>query len=247
MKKLICLFILLSSNLWASTPLEQANKLYFNEKYDEAIQVYESILANKQHSVAVYFNLANAHYKLNHIAPSIYYYEKALILNPLDKDAQNNLAFAQAMTIDEIKPIPQVGFVKLVQQITGYFHYNTWAWITVSLSIFTLLLFVGYYLFQHTTTKRILFIVMILSVLLLSVSVMASLFEKEQFEKEQPAILFSESTELREEPKTESESVLTLHEGTKVYILEKHDSWSRVALLNGSEGWVASNSIKAIK
>ena len=80
---------------------DQANSLYNNGKYDAAILTYESILENNLHSSALYFNMANCYYKLNKIAPSIYYYEKALKLSPNDKDIQNNLSFAQQMTIDK--------------------------------------------------------------------------------------------------------------------------------------------------
>ena len=92
--------------------------MYNEGKYAEAISLYESILATKKHSAALYFNLANAHYKLNHIAPSIYYYEKALQLNPNDSDIKNNLAFAQNMTIDAINDVPEVGFSKLINNTT---------------------------------------------------------------------------------------------------------------------------------
>ncbi len=60
------------------TLFEEGNTFYNNGKYNEAIEKYEAILNSDQHSAEVYFNLGNAHYKLNHIAPSIYYYEMAL-------------------------------------------------------------------------------------------------------------------------------------------------------------------------
>ena len=66
--------------------------MYNQGKYAEAIDKYKAILETKNHSAALYFNLANAHYKLNNIAPSIYYYEKALQLAPNDPDIKNNLA-----------------------------------------------------------------------------------------------------------------------------------------------------------
>ena len=83
------------------TLFEEANTLYNKGKYGEAIDKYTSILETGNHSASLYFNLANANYKLNNIAPSIYFYEKALQLAPNDSDINNNLAFAQNMTIDD--------------------------------------------------------------------------------------------------------------------------------------------------
>ena len=53
---------------------DQANALYNEGKFADAVNKYEEILKTGQHSADIYYNLGNAHYKLNNIAPSIYYY-----------------------------------------------------------------------------------------------------------------------------------------------------------------------------
>ena len=100
MKKLILIIYLLSSLFGIS----QTNNLtYFNSgldlynqgKYSEAISQFKLIIENGEHSDALYFNLGNSYYKINDLANSIYYFEKALKLNPNDKDVLNNLSFSQ--------------------------------------------------------------------------------------------------------------------------------------------------------
>src|SRR5690554_2797315 len=116
MKQIIysVLFIFSSVCFAQNTSLfDQGNALYNDGEYEQAILKYETILENGEHSAALYFNLANAHYKLNHIAPSIYYYEKALQLAPNDKEIKNNAAFAKNMTIDAIGTVPEVGLPDL--------------------------------------------------------------------------------------------------------------------------------------
>ena len=49
---------------------QKANAAYAEGKYEAAVQAYEEILASGQTSAELHYNLANAHYKLNHIAPS---------------------------------------------------------------------------------------------------------------------------------------------------------------------------------
>ena len=71
----------------------QATEHYNKGEYSKAIENYEQILEGGEHSPELYFNLANCHYKLNHIGPSIYYYEKALLLNPDDGEIKNNLKY----------------------------------------------------------------------------------------------------------------------------------------------------------
>ena len=112
MKRLIYILISLVSIIsFAQNDaiFDEANTMYNEGKYAEAIDTYTKILNNDYHSPELYFNLANAHYKLNNIAPSIYYYEKALMLSPNDSEIENNAAFARNMTIDAIDVIPEAG------------------------------------------------------------------------------------------------------------------------------------------
>ena len=62
--------------------------------YEQAIVSYDSIEKLGYISSELYFNLGNCYYKLNKVAPTIYNYEKALLLDPLNEDAKNNLVFA---------------------------------------------------------------------------------------------------------------------------------------------------------
>lgn len=106
---------------------EQANDHYNEGQYEEAVALYLRILESDRHSAALYYNLGNAYYKLNRIAPSIYYYEKALLLAPDDEDIRNNLLFAQKMTIDAIETLPQTAISRLAEKVVGRFSYHIWA------------------------------------------------------------------------------------------------------------------------
>ena len=132
---IIILFTVSFSLAQNKTIFEQANTFYNNGEYEKAIKKYEQILSSKKHSAELYFNLANAHYKLNHIAPSIFYYEKALLLNPNDKEINNNANFARNMTIDAIETVPEVGLKRIFNEIIRALHFDSWAWWSV-ISIF---------------------------------------------------------------------------------------------------------------
>ena len=60
--------------------LTNANTLYKDGKYQEAIKLYQKIESTKNVSSELYFNLGNSFSKLNQVAPSIYNYEKALTI-----------------------------------------------------------------------------------------------------------------------------------------------------------------------
>ena len=136
MKYFFFLLLFTTQFLLAQGAFERANKLYKEGKYQNAIDVYQSIANAKKHSADLYFNLGNCYYKLNDVAPAIYNFEKALLLNPNDADIQNNLRFAQKLQIDDIKEIPKVGFRNMLQDFTAKYHYDTWAWISVAFAGF---------------------------------------------------------------------------------------------------------------
>lgn len=247
MKNILYILLLTSQLFFAQNGFDRGNALYQKERYEEAIVEYESVFATNQHSAELYFNLGNCYYKLNKVAPSIYNYEKALVLQPNDAEIQNNLKFAQKLQIDEIKVIPTVGFSKMIHNFTSAFHYNTWAWISVGLSTLFLLCFMGYYFSKFTLTKRIFFFGMFALLLLLLISVSAAISEKNNYDNEKPAIVFAEMVLVKSEPQKASNTVFTIHEGTKVFILETLNNWRKIQLTDGTEGWIDKSAIKEVK
>ena len=137
---------------------EQANDLYNSGYYKDAVDRYDSILAEDQHSAELYFNLANCYYKLNEIGPSIFYYEKALQLAPNDSDILNNLSYAQKMTIDAIQEVPEVGISKLLNKTLNSLSVDGWAVRCIALAFLFVSLFLGYYLSYSETKKRLFFV-----------------------------------------------------------------------------------------
>lgn len=247
MKNIIFILLLTTQFFFAQDGFERGNDFYRKGKYEQAITEYESVLAGKQHSAELYFNLGNSYYKLNKVAPAIYNYEKALVLNPNDAEITNNLKFAHKLQIDEIKDIPSVGFSKMVHDVTSIFNYNTWAWISVGFSVLFLVFFIGYYFSQITLSKRIFFFGMFVLLFLLLLSVSAAISEKNDSENEKPAIVFAEMVLVKSEPQKASNTVFTLHEGTKVFVLEALDNWKKIQLTDGTEGWIEKTAIREVK
>lgn len=249
MKKLAYIFITLFfvQAALAQDAFTKANDLYRKQKFAEAAQEYETILKGKQESAEVYFNLGNAYYKLGKIAPSVYNLEKALQLDPNYKDAQINLGYAKKMAIDDIKEVPKVGFSKMLYNLTGIYHYNTWAWIAVGFAFGFLILFIGYYFAGTTLIKRIFFVGMFVALLIIVISVLSAVFVKSVRNKERPAIVFAEVVAVKAEPNQNAEDAFVLHEGTKVFITEQVENWKKIELADDSVGWIENSSIKEVK
>jgi hypothetical protein len=247
MKHLVYIVIFITSFGFAQSGFEKGNVLYQKGQYEQAIQAYESVLDSHQQSAELYFNLGNCYYKLHQVAPSIYNYEKALVLAPDDVDIKNNLKFAHKLTIDEVKEVPKVGFAKLLRDFTGMYHFNTWAWISIVFGFLFLGFFIGYYFSPDTLSKRIFFFGMFLWLIFLFLSIGAGIFEKNHFVNERPAIVFSEVVEVKSEPQKASPATFILHEGTKVFVEETLGKWKKIELTDGTEGWIENEAIREVK
>ncbi|TRO67479.1 SH3 domain-containing protein [Christiangramia sabulilitoris] len=244
---LICfLFISFSGFSQNDDIFEEANTAYQQGNYQEAVKGYEAILANGETSAELYFNLGNAHYKLNHVAPSIYYYEKALQLDPTDEDIQNNIEFARNMAIDDIESIEKTGFDQWLISFTSFFNYTTWAVMAIIFSICFVSLFLLYYFSGRPLYKRLFFGGAMLSALLSVLSVIFAFQQQDFIQDNQYAIIFKEEIEVRDEPNLRGEASYELHEGTKARVLEDYQEWSRIELANGAQGWVKSADIRML-
>ena len=225
---------------------EKGNALYNQGKYTEAIDAYMTILDTKNHSAELYFNLGNAYYKLNKVAPSIYYFEKALQLAPNDADIKNNLAFAKNMTIDAIETIPEAAISKFTKSITNYMTFDGWAKTTVILVFCFVVLFLIYYFAYTTIRKRLAFIGSMASLFLFVVGLTLAFHKFNSDKNDKPAIVFAQESKVKAEPNLRSEESFKLHEGTKVQIIDTVKTWKKIKLDDGKSGWVSQEDIKEL-
>ena len=223
---------------------DEGNALYNEGKFAEAIDKYKVILDSGQHSAELYFNLGNAYYKLNNVPESIYYFEKALQLNPNDSDIKNNLTYAQNMTIDAIDVQPEVGFNKLFKNLVTYFTYETWAKLSIVFIILFVGLFLWYYFSYNTGKKRLAFISFTASLFFFAITLALAFQRFEIDRKNKPAIVFAPETSVKSDPNPNGQEVFQLHEGTKVNILETFENWNKIQLYDGKVGWIKTSDIK---
>lgn len=225
---------------------EQGKEQYKAEKYEAALQQWMKILENGEHSANLYYNIGNAHYQLHHVGPSIYYYEKARMLDPKDADIQNNLGFARNATIDAIEPLPQTFFAKWEQQLFRFMSYDGWAWMAVLGILLFTFLFLRYYFSAASKAKRFYFVTSLLALGtgLLALSMAFRTYHISAFNKE--AIVFAEVADVKNGPRMSDETIFQLHEGTKVRLLELEDNWCRIVLADGKDGWIPLDDIKEL-
>ena len=238
---------LVAANLNQNELFEKATAAYNNGLYQEAIAYYNQILEKDLHSAALYYNLGNAHYKIGEIAPSIYYYEKALLLQPGDEEVLNNLSFAKNMTLDAIQPLPQTFLHKMYQNWVYFLPMDTWAFIGVALMI---LFVVGFILFKaayNPNTKRLSLIGSLVFLFLSLTTTGFAYLQFHDYRSDNPAIVFEEEIVVRTEPNTAAPESFRLHEGTKVQLTDDLGEWQKLKLADGQTGWIPKSNVKPLK
>lgn len=249
-RKIVSLvFLMLALTAWGQNELlfNKATDAYNNGDFKTSIDNYLTIIENGEHSANLYFNLGNAYYKLNETASSIYYYEKALLLSPNDSEIKNNLGYAQNMTLDAIEPIPETSFSKVYNDIILFMNFDQWAYTGIVCILLFVLLYLSFYFLKYALHKRIAFISSLVILVAGLASLLFAFLQYDDFNADQPAIVFDREVAVTSEPNERSQAIFKLHEGTKVNVLEDLKEYKKIQIADGQTGWLTSQSIKLLK
>ncbi len=249
MKKILFLLLILANSIAAQNADENfsvANNLYKNNKFEEAIEFYKKIETQGLISSELYYNLGNSYYKLNKVGPSIYYYEKSLKLDPLNDDVKNNLVFAKRLALDNIEQLPKSVLQKFNKNYIQKLSYNQWAIVVIVFSVLASLLFLLFYFASTSSKKRFYFATSSISFILLFISFFITYNQYSFSKNNKEAIIFAEKSDVKNAPTLNSEDVFTLHEGTKVLVLDSVDNWKKIKIADGKIGWIIASEIKLL-
>jgi predicted membrane protein len=150
------------------------------------------------------------------------------------------------MTIDAIEFLPESQLAQLKKRLFNSLSFNSWSIFTVVLLWVFVGLFLGYLLFNSTQLKRSFFFSSLGVLLLFSGSFLITFSINQQEKNTQFAILFSNQIDIWSEPNQQGELLFTLHEGTKVQLLDDLEEWQKIRISNGSEGWINNASLRAL-
>ena len=238
-------FIVLGQDQGAA--FENANSAYNAGQFEKAVMLYKEILESGQHSAELYYNLANSYYRLNQVGESIFYFEKAKQLKPLDEDININSAFAQNMAIDAVEVLPKSEITQFKEKTIALLSQDGWGYLIV-LVTWLLALFWGLYFWNKAPVyKRIFFVSTIVLALILIGSLSTAIIKSSITADTAYGILLNKKIEVWAEPNTRAEVLFLLHEGTKVQMLDQLQEWQKIRIANGSEGWVKEGKLRSLK
>lgn len=222
------------------------NEAYTQENYKEAADIYEQILAKNQTSFELYYNLGNAYFRLNEIPKSILNYERALQIKPHHSDTHYNLKLANQRTLDQISATPPFFLIQWWIDWRGLLSSTVWSILSILMMAIGITNIVVWLLGKSRKSRKFGFLIGF-SALALSILLVLTAWQRYTYEQDSNmAILFAKEYHLKSGADDSSPSVLLLHEGTKVELLDEIGLWSKVRLPNGEQGWLPIESLVKI-
>ena len=171
----------------------QANQLYKEKNYEGAIALYDSIVKSGYSSAELFFNLANTHFKLGHLARAILNYERAKKLAPSDEDIDFNLKLANLRVVDRVEPIPELFFVRWVKNLVISHSSDGWTKLALIMIWATFVFGLLFLFINNIVVKRFTFFTLLLT-LILSIAAVAIAYDQYNYQQtSQSAILFSKN------------------------------------------------------
>lgn len=229
---------------------QRAEEAYNDGRFDKSIELYEQLVANHlakgEVSADLYYNLGNAYFRDGEIAKAILNYERALLLNPGDKDIRHNIKFANTRIEDKIDTSGSFFLNKWIHSFQEVMSSNGWAWFAV-VSFILLIVCVFVFFFSKTVLpKQITFYAGILLVILVILGNVFAFRQRSDILQRESAIIMSPSVIVRSSPTVNGKEVFNLHAGTKVKITKEDRDWSEIETADGRVGWIENKRIEKI-
>jgi tetratricopeptide (TPR) repeat protein len=230
----------------AAQRFEQANQLYLQAKYPDAVAQYEKIVQSGFESGELYFNLGNAYYKSGNIQKAILNYERARQLLPRDEDVQFNLQLANLQVVDKIDAVPRLFVYRWADSMLALFSLSTMGWIVYSFFILTLAAF-AFFLYARTYPQKRLsmFAGLVFSTALILTMIGYGVQSYKESNTEF-AIVMSDVANIKAAPDSKGNDLFVLHKGLRVQVLDSVNHWRKIRLADGKVGWIPEEDCESI-
>ena len=236
-KSLLFILLFFSTVFYGNDLLQKAEMAYDSKKYKEAIENYEKLVNGGYKSYQLFFNLGNSYYRNNEVGKAIYYYELARKLEPNDEDVRINLTKASARTIDKIDSKENFFINAVKTNVLSTFSTNTWAWFSIVTLFLAAVLFFIFITIGNVAAKRVSFLFSSVFLVLFFVTYFLGYSAVQSKHQNKFAIILSREVKIMNEPTVSGTTKFSLHEGTKIRVVENNGDWVLIKLDNGNEGW----------
>jgi hypothetical protein len=224
----------------------QADSAYSHEQYEKAIKLYEKLAKNTT-NYKVYYNLGCSYYRVDNIAKSVLWLERASRLNPSDEDVQFNLALVRNKTIDKITPKHEMIIVSIFKKLVNIMSLESWSVTCISLFILSFV-FISLFFFSNVLTFRKVGLFMFALCFVLCVLGNICAFQQRSMASNHVnGIIMSPAVTVKSTPTDSGSDLFVIHEGTFVQIKDSSmKDWLEIQIADGKVGWIPKKTLELI-
>lgn len=233
MKRLLLLFISLIFCYAETEEFFEANKLYINGNYEDAVKIYEKLMDTGVKNGYLYFNSANAYFRIGELGKAIFYYRKALEFLPRDADIKFNLNYARQKTIDKIEK--KISWMENLKAPAENFsekeaYIFLAVFMTLTFIIFVISIFYKMYLLKWLKVGFLILTLFFIYVVTIK-----------YFTLPYGVVTSKEEVRVYSGVGMANVVLFTIHEGTEFNIKDSYESWKLIELLDGKKGWMEAS------
>lgn len=229
---------------------EQAAALYNEADFRKAIELLEKEKNEQKakglESADLYYNLGNAYFRVNDLAHARLNYERALLLDPGDRDTQHNIDYLSTKLEDKIL-VADTFFLSIwFNAVQNLFSSNAWAKTAVVCFLLFVASLVAFFFSKLIIVKKTAFYA---GIVLIVIVIFANIFtfrQKEKIEYRSTAVVMVGSAPIVSSPDINSKELTVLHAGTKVRVTKEDRNWLEIEIDNGTVGWMQKDKLEII-
>ena len=232
--------LLFPALVWSqvTSKIDQANHLYNQSQFNEAIAIYEELIASGRHNGHMHYNLGNAYFRMKNLPKAILHYIKAQKLLPRNEDVQANLEYALRQTEDQLGPQKPQGLAgvffwvqdfNLKEHMKGLLWINLIFWISMAVNLRTKVPAVR-------STRSLLLAFLVLT----SIS---TGFRWHQETRHFTGVILTQETDVHSGWSADTPVLFQLHQGAVVSISREKGSWYEIELPDAEKGWLLKSYV----
>ena len=219
------------------------NRLYAEGRFAESVKVYEDAVRAGDYRANLFYNLANAYYRLGDRGRAILNYQRALLLEPGHAEAAANLAFVRGRALPEGGSRPP-GTVATVREALAGPGVDAYGWLAAG-AAWLGLLGLGLAIFRRRTRAQ--GVILAVAGAVGCASLVGVIYWLDGgLKSSQRAVVLAEDAPALYAPADNAKTIVRLPVGGEVHILSEQGAWEYVRLGDGTRGWMASDKLGRI-
>lgn len=229
------------------TDFDEGNRLYQEGDFAGAAASYNAVLQGGFESAELYYNLANAHFRLGDIGEAVLNYERAARLDPASDDIRANLALVNQRLQDRIEPLPQFWLLSVYDWWMGLIPRGALRALVAASYLLLGAALVMIVLRRPPGWRRGL-VRTACAAAAITVVLGATLLVRETgLGSAEEAVVMAPEARVLSAPSEEGGlTVFTLHEGTKVRVDRRAGDWVEIVLADGKVGWLPLSTLEMV-